>query len=188
MTVTSPRVWVGCLGCYNTGHLVGDWFDAESAPEDATIWGRHVTIYMPVSHFTESHEELWVFDNENFHGLLRADECSPVTAKRLAELIAAVESDDYPVEAVAAWVDYTGTELGEWDSPTREAFEDAYCGEYESEADYARELAEDLGAIPREYSWPVSYIDWESATRDLFASDYWSAPSPNGGVYVFRSE
>lgn len=32
---------------------------------------------------------------------------------------------------------------------------------------YAQELAEDIGAIPQEYSWPASYIDWERAASDL---------------------
>jgi hypothetical protein len=33
--------------------------------------------------------------------------------------------------------------------------------------DYARELAEDIGALPREYTWPTSCIDWERAAREL---------------------
>lgn len=32
---------------------------------------------------------------------------------------------------------------------------------------YARELAEDLGAIPNDYSWPASHIDWEAAADSL---------------------
>jgi hypothetical protein len=33
--------------------------------------------------------------------------------------------------------------------------------------DYARELAEDIGALPRDYTWPTSCIDWERAAREL---------------------
>lgn len=32
-TDTAPRVWVGCLHCYNSGRLVGHWFDATEAEE-----------------------------------------------------------------------------------------------------------------------------------------------------------
>ena len=32
---------------------------------------------------------------------------------------------------------------------------------------YAQELADEMGAIPKEYSWPASYIDWDAAARDL---------------------
>lgn len=30
---TTPRVWIGCLACYNEGRLVGDWHDALGADE-----------------------------------------------------------------------------------------------------------------------------------------------------------
>jgi hypothetical protein len=37
--------------------------------------------------------------------------------------------------------------------------------------DYARELAEDIGAIPAGMGWPLYCIDWERAARELSA-DY----------------
>lgn len=33
--------------------------------------------------------------------------------------------------------------------------------------DYARELAEDIGAIPDYMKWPCNCIDWEQASREL---------------------
>ncbi len=39
--------------------------------------------------------------------------------------------------------------------------------------DYAQELAEDIGAIPDDVSWPMTCIDWEQAAREL-AMDYTS--------------
>lgn len=38
--------------------------------------------------------------------------------------------------------------------------------------DYARELAEDIGAVPKD-RWPCSHIDWEAAADDL-KQDYMS--------------
>lgn len=47
---------------------------------------------------------------------------------------------------------------------------------------YARDLAEDIGAISRDTSWPCTCIDWEQATRELQmdyssikidGTDYW---------------
>ena len=32
---------------------------------------------------------------------------------------------------------------------------------------YARELAEDIGAIGRDNPWPTSHIDWEAAADEL---------------------
>jgi hypothetical protein len=37
--------------------------------------------------------------------------------------------------------------------------------------DYAKQLAEDIGAVPETYTWPTSCIDWEKAADDL-ANDY----------------
>ena len=33
--------------------------------------------------------------------------------------------------------------------------------------EYAMEYAEDIGAVPTEYTWPVSCIDWDQAAREL---------------------
>lgn len=33
--------------------------------------------------------------------------------------------------------------------------------------DYARQLAEDIGAIDRDATWPAYHIDWKAAAEDL---------------------
>ncbi|HGV9306073.1 TPA: antirestriction protein ArdA [Vibrio fluvialis] len=45
-----------------------------------------------------------------------------------------------------------------------ERIEEAYCGQWESDEDYAQSLAEDCGDIP-EHLW--NYIDWERYARDI---------------------
>ena len=51
--------------------------------------------------------------------------------------------------------------------------------------DYARELAEEIGAIGRDTSWPLTYIDWPAAADALRQDytaftfdeiDYWGRP------------
>lgn len=37
--------------------------------------------------------------------------------------------------------------------------------------EYAEQFADDIGAIDRNASWPLTHIDWEAAARDL-QSDY----------------
>lgn len=51
--------------------------------------------------------------------------------------------------------------------------------------DYARELAEDIGAISRDESWPLNHIDWESAADEL-KIDY-SELDIDGIKYYYRS-
>ena len=50
---------------------------------------------------------------------------------------------------------------------------------------YARELAEDIGAIPKDAPWPARCIDWEQAVREL-QQDYTSA-NFDGVTYWVRS-
>ena len=51
--------------------------------------------------------------------------------------------------------------------------------------DYAQELAEDCGMMPKDLSWPCTCIDWEQAAREL-EMDYFSVDF--GGVeYLIRA-
>lgn len=50
--------------------------------------------------------------------------------------------------------------------------------------DYAQDLAEDIGALPRERSWPNYCIDWEWAAREL-RMDYTSVDF-DGVEYLVR--
>lgn len=50
---------------------------------------------------------------------------------------------------------------------------------------YAEELAEDIGAIDRDASWPLNRIDWDAAANDLKA-DY-SEADLDGYTYYIRS-
>ena len=51
--------------------------------------------------------------------------------------------------------------------------------------DYAKELAEDCGMMPKDLSWPCTCIDWEQAAREL-EMDYFSVDF--GGVeYLIRA-
>lgn len=50
--------------------------------------------------------------------------------------------------------------------------------------DYAMELAEDIGAIPADATWPCTCIDWDQAAREL-QMDY-SAVDFDGVTYWIR--
>jgi antirestriction protein len=193
MTRTTASVWVGCLGCYNGGALVGEWFDAADAPTamaefDAAIWTgsrpASKTSQTRRDHIAESHEELWVMDFEGFGGWLKG-ECSPMEAQRIAGIIADIESDHVDPAAVAAWAENLGETVEAW-ADVRSDFEESYQGEWDGEEEFAMELADDIGAIDSDAGWPNSCIDWERATRELFMGDYWSERS-EAGVYIFRS-
>lgn len=92
MTET-PRVWVGCLACYNSGALVGEWVDAVDAAE-----------FVPCQR--TGHEEWWCLDTDN----MPVDgEMSPADATRYAEAAAEI---DAPMAAVRAYVANVGAQMG----------------------------------------------------------------------------
>lgn len=51
--------------------------------------------------------------------------------------------------------------------------------------DYARQLAEDIGAIPEDNNWPCYCIDWKRAARELRV-DY-SLITFDGDDYLYRA-
>lgn len=91
--------------------------------------------------------------------------------ERLAELVAEAEEaadDGTEMEQAAAEelamlvaVDREGRDtFDDWDDGVT-LVADRYF------RDYAMELADDLGLLPKEYSWPTSCIDWDQAAREL---------------------
>jgi antirestriction protein len=189
----TPQAWVGCLACYNAGHLVGEWIDGAEAGDPAA-WaaaglnlGCVDTVHGPCCGRCGG-DEWWIFDHEGYGGLI--EECSPAEAQTIAEVL-----DDLrePAEAFAAFIDHYGrpvpTDWGE----LVEGFEEAYAGEWDSERDYAEEFADDVYGLRRMASRAdgvseivARYFDYEAFARDLFMGDVYSAPEPGGGIYVFR--
>jgi len=163
-----PRVWVGCWAAYNAGHLHGRWVDLEDADAD-DLW-REIAEMLRESPVPFA-EEWGVFDHEGFHGLI--GESSGV-----AEIIAAAEAIVEHGPAFAAYGDVVGEGYA-----TREGFEEAYRGTWDSEEAYAEELFDELHAdCPEELR---RYIDIEAFSRDLFGSDLAAVECEEGGVHVF---
>ena len=177
-TDTTPRVWIGCLACYNNGRLVGEWFPAADA-DTVTVDGLHVDAGTVAR---VSCEELWVMDHEH---LPITGECSPAEAAEWGRLMD--EVDEWQRGALVAWVrsgDYIAE--GRGDLPSLSDFEERYAGEWGTFREYAESLADDIGLLSDAPETLATYFDWDAWTRDL-AYDYTTEPAPNGGVYVFRS-
>lgn len=185
MSGSNPmRVWIGCLACYNGGRLVGEWFDASDAGDvipEMIHPGTFTTGRVGLNPAT--HEELRVFDVDGAPSASLHREMSPSEAQQIADVIATVEDRGHSVQAFAAYCANMGSEFNE---DAIDGFEEAYQGTYASREDFAQELADDLGLVPDEQPWPLSYIDWERAARDLFM-DYFDEPAEGGEIYVFRN-
>jgi len=51
--------------------------------------------------------------------------------------------------------------------------------------DYAKEYAEDIGAIDEEARWPANHIDWDAAADDL-RTDFTAVEDPDGNTWWVR--
>jgi len=171
-TTNVPRVYVACLASYNAGRLHGRWLDAVDLDE----LREGVAVMLAASPAPDA-EEWAIHDHEGF-GPLRLSEYESL--ERVAELGAAI-ADHGP--AFATYASHIGQ-----DHATPEGFEEAFRGEWQSEREFAEELARDLGYLAEIDGNPLAYhIDWESWARELFCGDYWSADAPGGFRWIFAS-
>ena len=86
------------------------------------------------------------------------------------------EDGSYDAEVYQAYIDNHGLEYTEV-----EDVEEAYSGQFESDEEFAQDMAEQIGAIDTDAKWPNSCIDWEYAARELMY-DYFEIDG-----YYFRN-
>lgn len=177
MNSHEPRVWIGCLQCYNEGRLVGAWYPATEAG-DVTTSQLHDRPIPP-----ETHEELWCMDVENFP---EAREMDPMEAARWGDLYKVVGDDVWP--AFCAWV-RSGSYVEDGDSiPSTSDFEERFAGTWSDFRAYAFQLAEDIDmfdGLPEDHI-AVRYFDWDSWIRDL-KFDYTVERAPGYEVFIFHA-
>ena len=166
-TQTTPRIYVACLAAYNSGFLHGSWIDANQDTEAIHEQIKDMLAQSPIANA----EEWAIHDYEGFEGL-RLSEYEDIA--RVAELAKLVQEHG---EAWALYAQYVGI-----DYATEESFKEAYQGQWESEEEFAENLAEDTMEIPEHLQY---YIDYEKIARDLFINDYFSAKGDDYKVYVF---
>ncbi len=169
-TQLSPRIYVACLAAYNRGQLHGEWIDANQESEAVFDEVRQMLADSPVP----GAEEWAIHDYEDFGGL-RLSEYEDL--ERVAEL-APLLAEHGP--AFGAYANHVGLDFA-----TAEGFEEAYCGQWDSEERYAEKVFDELYAhdIPENLR---CYIDYDVFARDLFINDCYAVDCPDGGVFVFR--
>ena len=173
--MSMPQVWVGCVGCYAAGGLVGRWIDADLA-DTVTVADLHRALAAPAPHGT-FHEELWCYDSE-LPGGERSPESATEYGLRLAEI------DEALRPAFLAWVS-TGAHVVDTDDlPVVSDFQERYCGEYASFQAYADEQIDALGVLAGVDDEIARYFDAAAYAADL-AHSYTVVDAPDG-VYIFR--
>ena len=176
-THATPSAWVGCLGCYNSGRLIGKWLEGEAIGD--TVAAGLATLET-VGDYTAPRcvrcfaDEFMVFDHEGMLGLIEG-ECSPSEAAEAAATIEEMEREGIDLEAAAAFI---ADRHGVW---SIEDFQDSYAGEFDTMEEFAQDYAEQTGALNDSAKWPHNCINWEHAAHEL-SYDY----SLLGDRFIFR--
>lgn len=72
------------------------------------------------------------------------------------------------------------------DGATIEDFRDAWQGQWDSGADFAQNIAEECGEIPKDLpAWIV--IDWEASWKCNLRFDYFESDDAEGRNHIFRN-
>ena len=162
----TPRVYAACLASYNNGILHGEWLDCVDPDE------LREGIEEMLSNGPAENAEEWAFHDYDGFGEYSVSEHAGIDD--LAEIGRCIEKHG---EAFAAYIEHVGGD------PDEGNFEDAYCGEWSTEEEYAENLMDDCYDVPDHL---VYYIDYAAFARDLFINDYYSVDG-GAGVYVFHN-
>lgn len=149
-TGNAPRIYVACLAAYNSGRLHGVWIAADKGENYISDAVSSMLKASP-----EPRAEEWaIHDYEGFKGVNIAESASFETVCTLAEFI--LERG----ELGAKLLSHFAGDLVQ----ARSVFDD-YAGVFQSVADFAETLHEDIGTpIPETVR---HYINWSALGRDM---------------------
>ena len=162
-----PSVYVGTYGKYNDGSLCGLWIDLSSfnSYDDFIDFCKAI-------HADEEDPELMAQDFEGVprqwynEGFMSEDDFDHIL--EYSEMC-----DKHSVEAVDDYMEF---------EDSLDNFEDAYCGEWNSEEDFARHIIEECYDLEKMMGNLANFFDYEAYGRELFMYDY----SMGSNGHVFR--
>lgn len=142
-TDAQSAVWLGCLSCNNSGHLVGRWFPCDMI-EEVTLAG----IHGGQEYVYPGCEEVLALDSEYLpRGV---SEISQPRAAAWGEIFVDAGGDRW--EELLAWYENCSPSLDVNGVPSASEFVESW--------------ADDSGVF---YQWPedaVRYFDWDKYERD----------------------
>lgn len=149
----TPSAWVGCLGCYNSGALVGKWLPGNECDnlEAAGLTNSSGACVKCGA------DEFYVLDHENYGGVL-SGECSPIEAYNAAILLESVE--DHERGPWEAW-------LSNGMPADIDTMRECYIGEFSNDEELGEYIADECGLLNDMPESLRGYFDHARYGRDL---------------------
>lgn len=164
----NPSVYVGTYAKYNEGSLRGLWIDLTTFDD----YDEFINFCKAI-HADEYDPELMAQDYECFpRDFYHEGFMSREDFDNIAEYTEMCEK--HSTEAVNDYMEL---------HDSLDGFEERYCGEWDSEEDFARHIVESCYDLESRMGDLQHYFDYEAYGRDLFIDDY--QMGSNG--HVFRT-
>ena len=166
---SESRIFVTDYASYNEGSQFkhGHWVELDQF-NDVDELNEYLSKHFQDAGINDP--EIMITDFEGFPERFYSESYNSHLMGELFEYFELLENCHEP-EAMEAYI-----EAGH----DAENFDEAFAGQFDSDEDFAQDMAEQLGAIDPRASWPQTCIDWEWAARELMY-DYFEV---NG--YYFR--
>ena len=163
-----PKIYIACLAAYSAGHLHGAWIKANQSEDEI-----HNEIHQMLAKSPKAGAEEWAIHGYEDFGSIHLEEYENIsTIVEMAEIIK--EHGELGAEIIAHYSNCP--------DDAKNALEE-YCGEYDSERGYARQLMDDCYEVPEYLQY---YIDYDKFARDLFMCDNYSI-NVRGKCHVFNN-
>ena len=166
----SARIYVGTYAKYNAGSIAGQWLDLDDYADRDDFLAACKEL-----HKDETDPELMFQD---FEGFPRALYSESYVSNELWTWLALDETDR---ELLAVYQDNVDG------SADIDAAREAYCGTYDSEADWAAQWLEDTGGLEDVPQHLRNYIDFKAYARDARLGGDMVFIRHNGDLWAFHN-
>lgn len=173
-----PRIYIASLSDYNAGRLIGEWVDIDATTTEEDLY-EAVAAVLAQSREPGA-EEFAIHDYDGFPAGL-VGEYEPLA--RVAAYGAFLAEDDGGERF--AFLDVLGFSLAP--DALEDAFSEAFYGVYETRAEFAESLLEDIGTLASVPDDLRPYFDFDAYARDLEFGDFAYVRLPDYRIAVFRS-
>jgi antirestriction protein len=167
------KIYVGTYAKYNDGSIGGDWFDLCDYSDAEDLLNAIAEF-----HDDETDAEFMIQDSEGFMSKGISESLCESELQAIYDTFESIESSHLDVDIIEAYCECYGYDI---EDVKISDIEESYVGSYDSDSDFAEELANELGYMDKDNHWPYNCIDWDYAARELMY-DY----SEHNGHY-FRS-
>lgn len=156
---TETKIYVSTYAKYNSGSLKGKWVTVQDYNDAEELFSALAEL-----HEDEESPEFMIQDREgHFSGMIE-ESMSIQDFQEIYDVIEALGNTHLDIEVIEAYADNLGSSI---DAQLIENCEEAYQGSFDSDADFAENLAEEMGLTDKKQSWPHYCIDWDYAAREL---------------------